>query len=145
MSRFGRQAARCAVAAAALLLVAGCGGPGTVTGKVTFKGGPLPGGLVTVVDAADNRYPGQIQKDGSYIVANVPTGPAKVVVGTTAKTGSIMHPDDRKEPFGPYVQIPKRYAQPEKSGLALQVKNGTQELNIDLKDDFEPGELQPKQ
>jgi hypothetical protein len=145
MSRFGTQTARCAVPAAALLLLSGCGGPGTVTGKVTFKGGPLPGGLVTVVDAVDNRYPGQIQKDGTYMVANVPPGPAKIVVGTTAKMGSIMHPEDRKEPYGPYVQIPMRYAQPDKSGFALNVKTGKQEFMIDLKDDFEPGELQAKQ
>jgi hypothetical protein len=79
------------------------------------------------------------------MVANVPPGPAKVVVGTTEKIGSILHPDARKEPYGPYVQIPRRYAQPDKSGFALNVKTGKQEFMIDLKDDFEPGEVQPKQ
>jgi hypothetical protein len=38
-----------------------------------------------------------------------------------------------------------RYAQPDKSGFALNVKTGKQEFMIDLKDDFEPGELQAKQ
>jgi hypothetical protein len=145
MSLFGAQTARRALPAAALLLLTGCGGPGTVTGKVTYKGGPLPGGLVTVVDAIDNRYPGQIQRDGTYTVANVPPGPAKIVVGTTSEIGSIMHPGERKEPYGPYVRIPKRYGQPDKSGMALYVKTGKQEYMIDLKDDFEPGELQQKQ
>jgi hypothetical protein len=52
-----------------------------------------------------------------------------------------MHPEDVKDPWGPYVHIPKHYADPDKSGFKLDIKTGKQELNIDLKDDFEPDEV----
>jgi hypothetical protein len=145
MNRFGTRTGRFVVMAAALLLVAGCGGTGTLNGKVTFKGQPLPGGMVTVFDAGNAGHSGQIQKDGSYSVSNIPAGSAKVTVGTSPSRGNIRNPDAVKEPWGPYVQIPRRYSDPEKSGFKLEVKSGTQEMQLDVKDDFEPGEDLGKQ
>jgi hypothetical protein len=131
--------------AATMLLLSGCGGTGTLSGKATFRGQALPGGMVTVVDSANENHSGQVQKDGSYSVANIATGPAKVTVGTSSSRGNIRNPDAVKDPWGPYVQIPRHYSDPEKSGFKLDVKTGKQELQLDLKDDFEPGEEIGKQ
>jgi hypothetical protein len=80
-----------AVVAIAILLLSGwivfCehNRTGTLTGKVTFNGKPLPGGLITLTTTADGEvrtYPGRIQKDGTYKVPNVPAGLAQVSVAT---------------------------------------------------------------
>jgi hypothetical protein len=143
MKWFGWQSCRYIFPATVLLLVVGCGGTGNVGGKVTFKGQPLPGGMVTLQSTEGGEirtYPGLI-KDGSYTVPNVPIGPAKVTIGTAKARGNILHPEDVKDPWGPYVHIPRHYADPEKSGYKVDVSRGKTELNIDLKDDFEPDEL----
>ena len=112
---------------------------GTVSGKVTFKGQPLPSGLVVLVDRDDNHFPARILGDGSYATsAKVPCGPMKVTVGTT-RLGPLVHPEERVSSPG-YVRIPRHYADPDKSGIALDVKRGSQVFTIDLTDDFEPEE-----
>jgi hypothetical protein len=107
-----------AIATAPLLFCAGWlvlgdyGRTGTVSGKVTFRGQPLPGGMVTLqaIDNGELRiFPGMIQKDGSYTVANVPVGPAKVGVG--------------------FPRMPPRFRD---MGLAVDVKPGKQDFPIDL-------------
>ena len=144
MKWFGRKTCRHILPATVLLFAVGCGGTGNLAGKVTFKGAPLPGGLVTVTTIADGEvrtYPGRIQSDGSYNVPNVPTGPGKVSVATVKAMGNIQHPEDVKEPYGKWVQIPKHYGNADKSGFKAEIKTGKNELNIDLKDDFEPDEV----
>jgi hypothetical protein len=106
---------------------------GTVTGTVTFKGAALPGGVVILLDASDNRYQSRIQADGSYVIPDIAPGPARIVVDTTP--GSAR--GNATYPYGPYVQIPRRYARPETSGFGLNVGRGTQKLDIDLNDDFD--------
>jgi len=124
------------VAAGALLFLAGCGRTGTVTGKVTLNGQPLPGGLVTVTtespDIEANSAPskGRIEPDGTYTVLNVPQGKARVTITTAKGFGSAMHPDAVKDPFGPYVPIPDTYRDVAKTPLALEVTRGKQEYNI---------------
>lgn len=63
------------------LLTVGCGGKGaTVSGKVTFKDKPLPGGQVKFLTEKGKVYAGNINEDGSYTVAKVPAGPVKISV-----------------------------------------------------------------
>jgi hypothetical protein len=140
MKWFGARTGSFSLAVASLVLVAGCGGPGTLTGKVTFKGEPLPGGLVTVYDNSSANNSGQVHKDGTYLVGNIAPGPVKIGVKTAEFQGSFAHPKDRKDPYGPYVQIPMKYGDPNSSGFKTDIKTGKQEYQIELKDDFEPGE-----
>jgi hypothetical protein len=65
-----------------LLLAAGCGGKGTVTGKVTFEGKALPGGYVSFTPEGGGKGGSSSidPKDGTYTVANLPTGTYKVSV-----------------------------------------------------------------
>jgi hypothetical protein len=119
------------VLAAALLALAGCiGGKGEVSGTVTFDGKPLPGGMVTFIPANGKPESCRIGEDGSYRVANVPTGRAQIKVVTQPPVEF-----GKGEPFlplGKYVQIPKRYSDPESSGFTCDVKRGKQEHNLKL-------------
>jgi hypothetical protein len=139
MKWFGARTGSFTLAAASLLLVAGCGGPGTLTGKITFKGQPMPGGMVSVYDGSFARRDGQIQNDGTYTVRNITPGPVKI--GVRSVIGHpIFHPEDHENPFGPYRHIPMKYSDPDRSGFATEIKSGKQEYEIEIKDDFEPGE-----
>jgi hypothetical protein len=65
----------------------GCGSKtGKVRGKVTLNGTPVPGGTITFIPDRGKQTGGIIAEDGTYIVANVPVGEAKVTV-EPASTG----------------------------------------------------------
>lgn len=57
-----------------------------VTGTVTHKGAPLPGGTIRLALAADESKSGtgEIKGDGTFSVANAPVGEVKVVVDTSS-------------------------------------------------------------
>jgi hypothetical protein len=63
-----------------LLLVAGCSSRGTVSGKVSYKDKPLPGGTVLFIHEKKGSFTSKIGDDGSYLIANVPEGQVKIVV-----------------------------------------------------------------
>jgi hypothetical protein len=121
--------------AAGLLQLSGCDARGTVTGKVTLKGKPLLRGVVIFYDRDGEDYFGQVQRDGSYTVANIPCGPMKIAVHTRGPTppGPLIPPPG-------HVPIPKHYYDPWKSGLELDVRRGLQVFMIDLNDDCDPDE-----
>jgi hypothetical protein len=77
----GRRRAPAAVLGL-LLAATGCGGYGTVSGKVTFNGQPVKGGYVTfVAESGGGSASGPIDpKDGSFSIEKVPTGTVKVGV-----------------------------------------------------------------
>src|SRR6516225_9304426 len=86
MSRlgFGRFRFRFATSSGIVLilaLAAGCGGRGTVSGQVLYKGKPVPGGWVTFrpVDASANTVNARIDQNGHY-EATLPTGEVKIAV-----------------------------------------------------------------
>jgi hypothetical protein len=121
------------IAAGAVLLFSGCGGTGYITGTVSLDGTPLPGGLVTVYDSEQQNFSGMIQRDGTYTVANIPLGPAQVVVQTVPALPSVINPKNPpREPFGPYVPIPERYKDKNKSGFSFEIKKGRQDVDLAL-------------
>ncbi len=146
-----RRAARlagCVQILGLFMVVSGCGPTvGSVVGKVTFDGKPVPGGNVTVIPSSGSAQMGAIDQNGNYSISNVPTGPAKITVETASQKptkmpsgAKIVPPKDVKAPNydpneakkGIYVAIPNRYSVPEESGLALDVKSGKNEKNLDL-------------
>jgi hypothetical protein len=120
--------------AAGLLQLSGCDAKGTVTGKVTFKGTPLLRGAVIFYDRDGENYLGQIQRDGSYTVANIPCGPMRIAVFGRGPAPPPLIPP----PGG--LPIPKHYGNVSKSGLELDVRPGSQVFMIDLNDDYDPDE-----
>jgi hypothetical protein len=138
-----------------LLGTAGCGGKGTVSGKVKFKGNPLPSGSVVFFDEKDRQVASaSISSDGSYS-ATVPTGTLKIAITTpssslkampTAKSKVVSEAIQKmkKGAFNPLesenkdlipektIQIPAKYGSPSDSGLTLTVIGGPQSFDIDL-------------
>ena len=54
--------------------------PGTVSGRVSYKGKDLSYGTIVFVSQDNQVKQGAIDEDGSYKIENVPAGPAKVAV-----------------------------------------------------------------
>ena len=70
-----------------LLGATGCGASvGSVTGLVTYNGGPLKGGSVTLIpmDGSGESFSGQIQEDGKYTIERIKSGKYKVCVETSS-------------------------------------------------------------
>jgi hypothetical protein len=111
------------------LLVCGCGEKktGTVRGKVTFKGQPLPEGIVSFVSDQGQVVTGRVH-DGEYVVKEVPIGPARVmirqIVDALAKNAKS---------FGAQ-EIPLRYRSADDSGLKYTVISGPQSHDFELTD-----------
>jgi hypothetical protein len=140
MKCFGIRVCRLLFAAGVFLSFAGCGGrQGTVSGKVTLNGAPLPGGLVSIYDSEDQTRTSKINQDGSYTMSNVAPGPAKASVLTMDARTDIRDQGDGSRPktnaFGPYVAIPPKYMNKDTSGLNLEVKSGKQDFDMPLKDE----------
>jgi hypothetical protein len=134
----------CALALTLALAAGGCGGTGTVSGKVTYQGKALPGGLVTCMTKENRPYYGTIAADGTYAVAGVPAGPVTVSVESRPADGEppVPLPDKDQPPARPAapnpkpppaVPIPRQYSKPDSSGLSLTVVRGTNPFDIDLK------------
>lgn len=143
-----------------LVFLAGCGpGQGEVSGKVTYKGAPLPGGLVTFrpADPSHNSVAVELAEDGSFKVV-LPAGEVTASVDNLAlapaaelDSGSLTVPlsPEAKKALGStaqrkssgaakrssrYVEIPPRYQDAETSGLTFTVKGGAQTRDLTLTD-----------
>jgi hypothetical protein len=134
-----------------LVIASGCGyrnraTPSGVSGHITYKGKPLPGGTVTFYPGSGGAYTGTIDKDGKYSVADVPAGTMTVSVETSSvkprpnlqygkgaqKMEASPGPGGSAgtSPSGPtgenYVEIPAKYANPQTSGLSATLTAGSQ-------------------
>lgn len=139
-----------------LSLTVGCGGAakGTVSGKVLYKGKPLPGGTVSFVPPeGKGTVVAQIGEDGSYSVSKVPVGEVTIIVETTSVKPKPGPPRGRrpKEAGGPpkdapapegggsaaaptktkkFVAIPEKYGNPKESPLKYTVTKGNQDYDV---------------
>ena len=140
-----------------VLVPLGCSGKGNLSGKVTYRGQPLKGGLVSFLpeEAGKEVKTSAIHEDGSYSVTGVPAGPVRITVDTkpalpgptpeqmarrgsrAAAAAAAFAQDPNAESKtgggkGHYVRIPEKYANPDQSGLTYRVKSGSQPFDIDL-------------
>ncbi len=144
----GRLAILLALALAVQAL-AGCSRPtGSVSGKVTYQGKPVAGGIVTFLGADNKVASSPIGPDGSYTIDRVGVGEAKVSVtpatsGSAIPKGMKMDPGKMGAPAGaappagsdpgkPLV-IPEKYRDAAKSGITYTVTAGAQQHDFDLK------------
>jgi hypothetical protein len=128
-----------------LACLAGCGSY-KVSGKVTYKGQPLHTGIVVFTTADGWTGTSQIKADGSYSIANVPPGTAKIGVesfGEQAKAPRNpkikiqRRPKDEHTPppaaaDNAPVQLPVKFKKPETSGLTCEVTGRTQIHDIQI-------------
>jgi truncated hemoglobin YjbI len=105
---------------------------GSVKGKATFKGEPLPGGVVTFEAEGGGAVTAKIAEDGTYKADGLKPGKYAVTVDTELLKPDPAKPADPKAPK--YVAIPEKYRDAKKSGLSYEVKKGEQTYDIELKD-----------
>jgi hypothetical protein len=141
------------------ILAAGCGsGQGKVSGKVSYKGKPVPGGDVRFFpESGGGSFYSAIGSDGSYSIASVPRGPAKITVTysresplakgnprskAVAEKGMKQQQEAMKAhrktaesaapPPSDVKSVPDKYAKPDQSGLKVDVTGGKQAFDINL-------------
>jgi len=121
----------------ALVGVLGCGGgEGTVSGKVLYRGNPVPGGMVTFrpADNSKNTVTAVLDPQGNY-QAKLPAGEVRIAVDNR----ELKLPPGGKVPEGfsklpgSYLEIPEKFYTVEKSELTYKVQLGPQTYNIELK------------
>ena len=141
--------------ALSMLAAAGCLGKaqptGTVSGKVSHKGKPVPAGcLVTFVSERGVVALGTVDASGRYqlMLAGKPDVPAleyNISVTFPGVAGPEMTDDDERKFMAgdpqtvakfsrkaPRAPIPAKYADEFKSGLSFQIKAGANSFDIDL-------------
>jgi hypothetical protein len=138
------------------LLVLGCGGAagrpplGKVSGKVTYNGNPVTSGSVmftpvggSASDAA-RIATGQIESDGSYMLTTFDTGDGAALgqhIVTVESRGDLEAMKKMNlKPGGiiayklPKPAIPEKYTKTDRSPLKHTVVEGSNTVNIELKD-----------
>jgi hypothetical protein len=137
--------------------------PASVSGKVTYKGGPVKGGNIAFHTEEGQAYRGSLNEDGSYSVTSIPAGDMKVTVETESfnpekaapayprgggagpamdakrlqaeRKMGVKGPPTKEELAAKYVKIPKDYSDPKKTKLTVTLGRGRQSgVNFELKD-----------
>jgi len=122
-------------------LACGKGGPemAKVTGKVTYKGQPVPKGTITfaAIDKNGRNATGAIQPDGSYTLQTEDPGDGAQLgeynVAIAARDEEILDYTPPK-PIPPKRLVPEKYERPQTSGLTKKVERGTNKFDFDLVD-----------
>lgn len=143
----------------ALILAAGCGGPsvGEVSGKVTYKNKPVPGGRLTFrpADGKHNAVTVELDESGNYPPVTLPVGDVAVIVdneelapvedvGTLTPPGLKLPAEAKPAPAkgrggaskksSRYVKLPEDYRFAERTRLKFKVERGQQKKDLDLTD-----------
>jgi len=72
------------VLSAALSCLAGCGSSSKIVGKVTYKGKPVPGGIVAFYGANNWTGTSDLDENGNYTIVKAPVGTVKITVDTSS-------------------------------------------------------------
>ncbi len=137
------RSGRAAVAILLALFVVGCQGRGDVAGKVAYQQRALASGTVLLVASDGSIHQGNIQLDGTYLVRGVPSGDARLAVNSPDPSAPLVRKAALPIPDPATVQrnaaikakwfpIPKKYGDPNTSGLKLSVNRGPNPHDIDL-------------
>ncbi len=101
---------------------------GEVSGRVTFGGEPLALGTITFINSDGSVTQGNVE-DGSYRIAKVPVGPAKITVSAHQSPIPPQMLDKVQAPpafHRKFVPIPQRYQRIDHSGLTYTEVLGKQ-------------------
>ena len=133
-----RTARALAMVGASLALTAlfGCGGDSnkaTLSGKVTYKGAPVPGGTLTLYPESGPAYPISLHADGTFSVSDVPVGPMGVGIDTGGPAAAASAGPGMSN-LPPHVDVPLKYKDPKTSHLTWDVKGGHNTKEFDLSD-----------
>lgn len=131
----------------ALLVMAGCNNKphADIEGKVTLDGVPVPSRIVgfNSVDGV-SAFSIRCRADGTYKGIDVPLGPMKVCIDRSAVSGppgnrlTVKKSRKRKQKgaadsaAGTTASIPKKYHDPDTSGLTTTINPGANNYDIEL-------------
>lgn len=115
------------------LALCGCGSHPHVAGKVSYKDKNLTSGLVSFVGKDGKKHAASILSDGSYKLIEPPIGQVKVGVEVKPPITVSQGNDKAKAEKPPPSPIPVQYADPNKSGLTTEIKEGANTYDIPLK------------
>ena len=108
-----------------------------VTGTITYKGEPVTIGTITFQPASGAFTSAEIQSDGSYTCEAV-IGPNTVMI-VSREPEEEPNPDEPPMPRPPAKSyIPDEYGGP-RSGLSVEVAEGDNTADFDLKEIATPG------
>lgn len=126
----------------------GAGDPaaGTVQGRLTYRGEPVPEGT-TVVLLGENGLAasGIVRKDGQFRIRlassdRIPVG--QYFVSVSPPPSRELTPEqamqliaEEREPIDEFPDIPRRYRNPDTSGETFAVGEGENVLDLDMRDD----------
>jgi hypothetical protein len=125
---------RRAFALATVFLVGCAPATGTVQGKITVNGTPLPAGLITFQSEVGNHDALSAPvKDGRYETGPIPVGPCKVTVihSSVARPAAGGSDLGRARTAG-VVEVPEKYGRADTSGLTLTIKSGANMFDRNL-------------
>jgi hypothetical protein len=108
----------------------GCGGDSTpeVSGKITFRGNPIPLGSVMFVGSDGNAIDAHLGDDGRYSIRPARVGPMKVVV----TAGPTPPPKAGAKPGPAPAALPAKYGKRETTDLTVELKPGSNEFSYDI-------------
>ncbi|HEX6963021.1 MAG TPA: hypothetical protein VF175_14220 [Lacipirellula sp.] len=116
--------------------LAGCGSGGvdlaSVEGQVLLDGRPLAGGVVTTLPAQGRGARGELDEQGRFTLSSGSLGPGaaigvhRVAVIAVADTGQLSPEAPKK------LLTPEKYANPETSGLTIDVQPGANSAVLKL-------------
>jgi len=106
---------------------------GSVEGKVTYQGKPLPGAIIGFHPAKGKPVVAKTDETGSYSAPAVPVGEVRVTIEVVRPKPPKDKPTDKPVTPPRFIAIPKKYANPETSGLTLTVQKGKQVHDIELR------------
>ncbi|MCY2979454.1 MAG: hypothetical protein NTU79_12390 [Planctomycetota bacterium] len=113
-------------------------------GSITYKGKPVPYALIIVsVDTkgagSGSGASGFADKSGKFLIENVPAGPVAIGVNTDAGRGNMMGATmsaavgGEKSAAPTFIDVPKKYFDPESSGIKTTVENPKGLNTFDIK------------
>ncbi len=139
-----------------LTMLAGCGSkrvkPGTVSGKVTYKGQPVNDAALLLYSKSDNDQTNPItisvDGEGSFSISDVPPGDYKIVVqgsegvDNEAAMLRFLPPDKREEMKAKMsnqatpktIPFPNKYKNLQTTDLQCTITEKDQPLDLELKD-----------
>jgi hypothetical protein len=102
----------------------------SVEGRITYHGVGLASGYVQIIGPDGKSAEGAIQMGGTYTVWDPPLGQVRIAVMSHPPAGLSKAPPAKHAG----THLPERYADPETSGITLNVGNGRQKFDIALTD-----------
>ncbi|MBY0229878.1 MAG: hypothetical protein K2W96_11405, partial [Gemmataceae bacterium] len=122
-----RSVYRVALLAFCLVLV-GCSGKGAnrqskVSGKVTYNGNPVTGGLMTWHFSEGRSVPITIEPDGNFSASQVPSGEATVTVDNEMLNPNRPEYGKDRGKGGGASPVPKDKQKGGPAGIYVEIKN----------------------